>query len=93
MSNEKWLNGWDRNNDTVLIGTAIHCAGCGRVFGITTVSFDDDLELPEQLPDWPFPQNNCPLCSNEYRDLTIDDLIKLPISMLRQAIIKKRKQS
>lgn len=64
-SREKWLNGWSRKGETVLIGCGIHCAGCGRSFGITTVMFEDDYVRPEKDPDWPFEESTCPVCQQE----------------------------
>lgn len=59
---EKWLNGWPRMGSSVLIGSAVHCAGCGAYGGITCVVIPDDWQDPEKLPDWPFEQSQCPIC-------------------------------
>jgi len=62
---EHWLNGWHRHGDSVLIGTATHCAGCGKFLGLACVIFDGS-PLPEKNPDFPFEAATCPLC--EYRE-------------------------
>lgn len=57
-----WLNGWPRvGTDAVLIGSGVYCAGCGRPQGITTVAVDADWVRPERDPDWPFPEDSCPV--------------------------------
>lgn len=62
-----WLHGWPVVGpprvgwaDSVLIGTAVCCIGCGLTLGITTVSFPEDWDPPPQ-PDWPFPAALCPV--------------------------------
>ena len=62
---EEWLNGWHRNGTSVLVGTGVHCAGCGKFHGITCVAFSADWEPPEKLPDWPFNKDTCPVCELE----------------------------
>jgi hypothetical protein len=59
-----WLNGWPRMSDgrTVLIGAAVHCVCCGRIHGITCVAFPPDWEPPGSSPQWPFDEDDCPLC-------------------------------
>lgn len=58
-----WLNGWPRIGLTgVLIGTGVHCVGCGRFHGATSVIFDDDWNPPTDDPAYPFEQDNCPVC-------------------------------
>ena len=63
----KWLNGWPRIGSSVLIGTATHCAGCGKFQGITCVSFTEGYVPPEKEPDWPFPEDSCPVCEASER--------------------------
>jgi hypothetical protein len=62
---EAWLNGWPRHDDadTVLIGSGVHCAGCGHFMGITTVAIEAGYVAPTKLPDWPFNESSCPLCA------------------------------
>jgi hypothetical protein len=64
QSREQWLNGWPRLNggSSVLFGTGIHCAGCGKFFGTTCVSIRDDEIFPDKAPDWPFEEGSCPVC-------------------------------
>ncbi len=64
MSNrESWLNGWWRNGGGVLMGTAVHCAGCGKSRGLACVALSfDDPPYPEKEPDWPFNEADCPVC-------------------------------
>lgn len=59
---EKWLNGWERNHTGVLIGTGIHCAGCGKTRGVICVVFEEGYQPPKMWPDWPFDEESCPLC-------------------------------
>jgi hypothetical protein len=63
---ETWLNGWHRNGNSVLIGTGVYCAGCGRDNGVACVAISPDYIAPEKLPDWPFNEADCPLC--EWRE-------------------------
>lgn len=65
MIREKWLNGWCRMGSEVLVGTSVHCAGCGKDHGTACVAFDGS-PLPDKSPDWPFEESTCPLC--EMRD-------------------------
>jgi hypothetical protein len=61
----EWLNGWPRlGNDgsAVLMGTAVHCIGCGRFLGITTVVFPEGWQPPGPDPIWPLSQDDCPIC-------------------------------
>lgn len=59
---ESWLNGWHRDSNTVLIGTMVHCAGCGKPHGLACVAFTDGWAPPSKMPDWPFAESDCPLC-------------------------------
>jgi hypothetical protein len=63
---QEWLNGWPlpaRQQSTVLIGTGVHCSGCGRFMGGASVVFPEDYRAPERLPDWPFAEEGCPVCN------------------------------
>lgn len=63
MSNrEHWLNGWPRIGFSVLIGSGVHCIGCGTFHGVTCVAIPEDWQPPEKMPDWPFEQDSCPVC-------------------------------
>lgn len=64
---EEWLNGWARTGDGVLIGTGVHCAGCGRLHGVTSVAIDESTIWPDSEPDWPFPLGDCPVCDEPAR--------------------------
>lgn len=88
MSRELWLNGWYRHGNTVLIGTGVHCAGCGKFHGGTCVAFSDDWAAPEKLPDWPYNEESCPLCSLEARR----GAARQPTMMERLAQFKKAKE-
>jgi hypothetical protein len=57
-----WLNGWPRTGASVLIGTCVHCVGCGRYFGIATVVFEEGWRAPGPAPAWPFLPDTCPIC-------------------------------
>lgn len=63
---ETWLHGWPRMGNTgVLIGTGIHCVGCGKSGGVTCVAFDESWEhwvKDRPYPDWPFDRESCPVC-------------------------------
>ncbi len=58
---ESWLNGWTRAGHLVLIGTGIHCAGCGKFSGVASVAISGDEVFPDQEPDWPFDVDSCPV--------------------------------
>lgn len=56
-----WLNGWPRiSPHQVLIGTGVHCVGCGKLQGVTCVVFPEDWEARPE-PDWPFTEVDCPI--------------------------------
>jgi hypothetical protein len=59
----EWLNGWAwvPQSRSVLIGTGMHCVGCGTDQGVTTVAFPEDFVPPDRLPDWPFTVDDCPV--------------------------------
>lgn len=58
-----WLNGWGRAGPTaVLIGTTVHCVGCGKFQGVATVGFEEGYKPPEKEPAWPFQEDDCPVC-------------------------------
>ena len=62
---QPWLNGWPRiGRREVLIGTGCHCVCCGRIHGITSVAFPPDWEPPGPEPEWPFGEQDCPLCNS-----------------------------
>ena len=85
---EQWLNGWSRLNGSVLIGSAAHCAGCGKFHGTTCVVFDNDWAPPEKLPEWPFNEDECPLYKRrDIKEFVIEEIAGLGISILRKAMI------
>jgi len=90
MSNrEHWLNGWPRIGTSVLIGTGVHCVGCGVFHGVTCVAFEEDWQPPEKMPDWPFEQDSCPICELiAHRH----DQPKIPTLAERLAAFKAAKQ-
>jgi len=65
---EKWLNGWPRIGNSVLIGTGSHCAGCGKLHGVTCVAFSEGYVPPEKDPEWPFQEEGCPVCAMAQRE-------------------------
>lgn len=75
-----WLNGWARQGATVLVGTGLHCAGCGKHGGIVCVAFGDD-PMPTRSPDWPFPEDDCPICQLEA------ELAKYPLDPLTARLL------
>lgn len=79
MTRMTWLNGWPLlpNYRSVLMGTGVHCSGCGKFFGIACVGFSENYVEPEREPDWPFDEDKCPICyepaSTGKREPTIDE--------------------
>ncbi len=61
--NEAWLKGWPRRGDVVWAAQP-HCAACGLLLGITCIALSGNE--PTEAPDWPFNQEDCPLCA--FRD-------------------------
>lgn len=62
---QPWMNGWPRLGlMAMLIGSGVHCVACGRLEGVTCVATPSDWTPPEKDPDWPFGQDNCPVCQN-----------------------------
>ena len=58
-----WLNGWPRMGLTgVLMGTGVHCVGCGTLHGVTCVVFPEDWSPPGPEPTFPFKRGDCPVC-------------------------------
>jgi len=58
-----YLNGWPRISvDTVMMGTAGHCIGCGRFTGTGAVVFEEGWAPPGPEPIWPFTEDDCPVC-------------------------------
>jgi hypothetical protein len=66
-----WLNGWPRKGPHVLIVTSLRCAGCGQYQGTLAVAIPADAEFPDKEPDWPFPENDCPV-HNEPRSKLLE---------------------
>lgn len=61
---QSWMHGWPRlSSHGILIGTGVHCVCCGRCEGVTCVAFTEDWEPPGPHPDWPFGEQDCPLCT------------------------------
>ncbi len=57
---ESWLKGWPRRMEMVIMGTGLHCAGCGKVAGCITVAFSGEKPFRRE-PDWPFNEDTCPV--------------------------------
>ena len=58
-----WLNGWYYNEGaTILVGSMVHCVGCGKQYGVTCVVIDASYTFPDKAPEWPFSVDNCPIC-------------------------------
>jgi hypothetical protein len=91
---EDWLKGWNRvGSCNVLIGVGVHCVCCGKSHGVTTVSFEEGFEFPKERPDWPFEEENCPLCNYKSEPYTSEQVSKLSLKVIREAIkIKKSKR-
>lgn len=60
LAREYWLNGFNREGDTVMVFPTIRCAGCG--VGLGTVCYMPGDEAPPPPPTWPFEEAACPLC-------------------------------
>ena len=78
MTRMTWLNGWPimQSYRTVLMGSSVHCSGCGKYFGITCVCGTPGWVPPEKNPDWPFDEDKCPICyepETPMHEPTIDD--------------------
>ena len=59
----KYLNGWHKDDDyNVLVGNGLHCLGCGTCRGIICVTHHPEDVFPEKMPDYPFPEQDCPVC-------------------------------
>lgn len=61
-SREHWLNGWPRIGNIVIVGSSVHCAGCGKHWGVASVAIPEKWRSPERKPDYPFNGTDCPLC-------------------------------
>jgi hypothetical protein len=85
---ERWLNGWHRHGDSILIGTGYHCAGCGKFLGLGCVALDGE-PWPEKLPDFPFEEATCPLCENRRTPNPPDQVDKLTERLERLRKVKK----
>lgn len=66
---EVWLNGWTRRGAAVFTGGVTRCAGCGADRGVATFVIPDGYVPPERDPDWPFNEDDCPVC--ELMELTL----------------------
>lgn len=91
MYRQHWLNGWYRGEGSVgiLIGSGVHCVCCGKFRGVTCVAINRDWKHPKKLPDWPFPEDDCPICFGKNMPviLTIEELSNYSLSELRQALV------
>jgi len=72
----------------ILIGTMVHCRGCGKILGGPIC-----VVIPEGYSfDWmdvyKFPPDDCPVC--KMRDLLDSTLDQYPLDMLRAVIIRKQ---
>jgi hypothetical protein len=67
-----WLHGYMRIGDLVHIKGMACCAGCGRPLGVAPILGivvpDNIHPVAPPLPDWPFPQDDCPLCAMRKED-------------------------
>lgn len=48
-------------DSNILMGTSLHCAGCGKLNGVICVVIEEDYDFPEKTPNWPFDEENCPV--------------------------------
>ena len=85
-----WLNGWPIIGETVvLMGTGMHCIGCGKRHGTTTVAYSGDIKFPDKAPEWPFKEVACPICNlkkqvSELRDKSEDKLAARAIKLMEK---------
>ena len=70
------------------MGSGIHCVGCGRLFGVTCVVVSEDYVYPEKKPDWPFDEDDCPVCG----EMKIDIIEMTTTEVLRKEIEKRKKK-
>ena len=69
-----WLHGWPRISVTVvLMGTGLHCIGCGKCHGITPVAYRGETPFPDKTPEWPFKEGACPICNLEKQVFDLRD--------------------
>jgi hypothetical protein len=55
---------WTREDETVQMGTGIHCAGCGRLLGVACVVMPESgWTPPPQLPPLIFRPEDCRVCA------------------------------
>lgn len=85
INREYWLNGCSREGATVLVGTGVHCAGCGKFFGSTCVVTD----CASKEPDYPFYEIDCPVCTDV--DYSADILSKISLADIRKEIQRRKK--
>lgn len=69
LQDRSWLHDWPvmEGSSHVLVGTGVHCIGCGQLVGVTTVVFPEEWKPPGPDPDWPFKGADCPVCVLEQR--------------------------
>lgn len=90
----RWLNGWKRELGThfILIKSELCCVGCGRNWGSAAYAHTPGYVESREAPDWPFPEDDCPVCENSQERETIEDISLLPLSLLRQAIARAKQR-
>jgi len=94
MSDYKWLKGWPRIGfDSVLIGTGVFCAGCGKYGGTTCVGIDKDWVPPTEWPDWPFKQEDCPICELESKVMELRDKLESKEDKLTARLLALKNRS
>lgn len=86
---ETWLNGWSRDSAEVLLGTGVHCAGCGMFLGLACVSFEAGWTPPKEYPTWPFDEETCPVHNRP--PPALDDRDKLTERMERLARLNPKR--
>ncbi|MGE2733827.1 hypothetical protein [Mycolicibacterium vaccae] len=60
-ADDSWLNGWPRHRDSyVVMGTEMHCVGCGRLRGVICAVLPTDYD-PPPTPRWPYTETDCPI--------------------------------
>ena len=62
----RWMNGWPwaTADSIILLGSGLHCVGCGQGLGTTCVAMGEDWQPPGPEPEWPFGRGprQCPVC-------------------------------
>lgn len=86
-----WTHGHPRRGRYILIGSVVHCAGCGLAHGVVTAAIDVDTPVGQRaLPNFPFPVGDCPVCQDMPPTLTEIALSGATLAQLRAEIARRK---